>query len=337
MKDELIAPLKGYFSFNLDEDKIVRDFYQGSNIFNVIEKINKRVFMKLDYLIISNMVQFANTLLNENKNNDFEYLENGNEIESTNELNKISKIFEEMNDKLLIPGSLLSELEFEIMSQRCVRWLFDKNEDYKNQLRQAFESSLVDITGDNENLKNLEKDIIYKGGLKKGLPHGKGILYPDTIKNRMNRLEGKFCEGELIDVRVFNNNYLIYEGDIRDNKATGQGMLFEQGELVYKGLFLDNNLLEGTIYNKEIKIYEGEFSNNIPDGNGKIFNNKNMILIEGTFFEGQLMKGKWYQNHKVVYDGEFKNWFFNGEGTFYNYPNNSVLYKGKFIDGKISY
>ena len=114
-------------------------------------------------------------------------------------------------------------------------------------------------------------------------------------------------------------------------------MLFEQGELVYKGLFLDNKLLEGTIYNKEKKIYEGEFSDNIPDGSGKIFNNKDVILIEGKFFEGKLLKGKWYQNHKVVYDGEFRNWFFNGEGIFYNYPNNTILYKGKFIDGKISY
>ena len=338
VKNELIAPLKGYFSFNLDEDKIVRDFYQGSNIFEVMERINKRVLLKLDYLIIINMVQFANTLLNENKNRDFELLEEGKDITSINELNYIENIFSNMNEKMLIPGSLLSELEFEVTSSNCLKWLFEGSSDsYKDKIKEAFESSVSDITGDNETLKNLDREIIYRGGLKKGLPHGKGVIYPDTFKNRMNRLEGKFYQGELVEVRVFNNNYLIYDGEVVENKGNGKGMLYQEGNLIYKGTFRDNKLSEGIIFNKEIKVYEGEFVNNLPEGEGKIFTNNNTLLIKGIFFDGKLKEGIWYQKGKIVYDGEFRNWYFNGEGTFYNYPYNKVLYKGKFIDGKISY
>ncbi len=74
------------------------------------------------------------------------------------------------------------------------------------------------------------------------------------------------------------NNYLIYQGEFKDNKPNGQGTLYNQDPKlnwkVYEGEFLEGKKHGvGKMTFSSSDIYFGEFENDILSGFGTYYRN----------------------------------------------------------------
>jgi len=128
-----------------------------------------------------------------------------------------------------------------------------------------YEGEMKDSKRDGYGKLILENGIYYIGQWKKGMKHGKGILY--------NK-----------------NNSIIYEGDFENDKYNGYGKLILENGNYYIGQWKDgfkHGL--GKLYNKENNIiYEGNFENDMRNGMGKYFENREKYYI-----------GQWSNDQKV--------------------------------------
>ena len=181
---------------------------------------------------------------------------------------------------------------------------------------------------------------VYEGDLKNDMPNGIGkAKYPngeiyeggwkdDKFDGQGKHLgtngtyrEGIFRAGVLWEgkAKITLQNGIVYEGNVKNGKANGNGKI---------------TLPDGS-------FYEGEFKNDEIDGQGRL------IGTSGSFFEGvfrgsfsgsafsiAIMKGKGkliFPNGNV-YEGEFENDIMNGRGKMTT-ADGSVAYDGLWENG----
>ena len=102
----------------------------------------------------------------------------------------------------------------------------------------------------------LECGLCYRGNLRFGKMDGFGKLYLQNVLH-VNQDENEDEE-----------KFLIYEGELSQNKIDGKGCIWFSGG----------------------ERFEGSFINGLAHGHGKFFISSNKVLIEGTWIEGQLYK-----------------------------------------------
>ncbi|KAL7544055.1 hypothetical protein ACHAXR_013494 [Thalassiosira sp. AJA248-18] len=125
----------------------------------------------------------------------------------------------------------------------------------------------------------------------------------------------------------------IYEGEIENGKAHGNGKFtFDDGE-VYDGDWVeDKRHGHGKVTYANGSVYEGQWKNGKKQGKG-IF-----TFADGGVYEGEWKDGKIHGKGQItfadgnVYDGEWKNHHSHGKGTL-TYINRDV-YDGEWKDGK---
>jgi hypothetical protein len=123
---------------------------------------------------------------------------------------------------------------------------------------------------------------------------------------------------------------LFYEGSLnKNNIPNGEGIIYENGKITFKGIFKNGQLISGLKFSDESPQYiqyNGTFKNNIPDGIG-IFYNKDNIKI----YEGMISNDK-YHGDGILYwettglkkwEGKMYMGFKHGNG--YLYDENEVL------------
>ena len=172
----------------------------------------------------------------------------------------------------------------------------------------------------------------YEGEWKNDKMEGYGIYY----YNNGNRLEGEwknnefFGNGKMYD---YNNN-IIFEVELKDNQRNGYIIkYFIDGK--YEGE-IKNFKIEGygILYINNIIAYQGGWKNNLNEGYG-IYN-----YNDGSRYEGewkQSMKngfGIYYYTNGTKYEGEWKDNIIEGYGTFYY--SNGLIIKGNFKDNRES-
>lgn len=129
----------------------------------------------------------------------------------------------------------------------------------------------------------------------------------------------------------------LYEGNFKDGKKNGYGILFDKKtHKTYEGNFLnDKKNGKGTEYNSDLNYYyEGNWENGLYQGFGFL------ISDTGTQFEGQFEKGeikgfgtKTNSNGEVL-KGDWKNSdLLSGEDCTY-LSNGKTKYSGSIVDGK---
>ena len=156
---------------------------------------------------------------------------------------------------------------------------------------------------------------LFEGSWKDGKRNGKGKL---TYANGAI-YEGDFAEGKLSGkgrYTVNSDQYLYYEGDLKDNDFNGFGKYYY-----------------GQKNNKD--YYEGEWKDGKWNGKGKLVYRKGSIY-EGDFVEGKLSgKGRYTINEHSYYEGDFADNTYNGFGKFVHEPKDSQdYYYGEWKDGK---
>jgi hypothetical protein len=108
--------------------------------------------------------------------------------------------------------------------------------------------------------------------------------------------------------------YNYYEGDIRNGKPNGQGVL----------VFVNSDR------------YEGEFRNGVPNGRGMLYFVSTGDRYEGDFSTGDFNgRGTYTYENGDSYTGDFHNGQPHGRGTFV-FAEISARYQGEFRYGQIN-
>jgi len=136
----------------------------------------------------------------------------------------------------------------------------------------------------------------------------------------------------------------VYVGDLRDDKANGQGKWTSLDGSVMRGTFKDWDWESGsaavTLPNND--LYDGEFRSGVPHGKGKR-NYTNHDVFEGEFLNGSIVEGK-HTSGNEEYKGPFLNGKRHGAGdlSFKDY-NTSLFgdvekpiwyFHGSFVEGQ---
>ena len=115
----------------------------------------------------------------------------------------------------------------------------------------------------------------------------------------------------------------VYEGEVKDEKMHGKGILTLSNGNEYEGKFKDNIIQDGTTltfedihyYIKGKSKYIGQYNKEgLPDGYGT-FTHHN-----GNIYEGEVKEEKYHGQGTFIdvdgnkYVGEFKNYEYHGQG-----------------------
>lgn len=128
----------------------------------------------------------------------------------------------------------------------------------------------------------------YKGNMKNGLPHGKGIM---KIKGGV--YTGNWKNGVPHGKGTRESESFIMNGNWKDGKMNGQGQAIKKNTHAQSGYVQ----------------YNGNWKNGKMHGTGNY-----QILLSGAFYSGQFKNGKWNgkgmgrkSNRHPIHDGNWKN------------------------------
>ncbi|MEM5816382.1 MAG: hypothetical protein AAGU16_00780 [Desulfitobacterium hafniense] len=182
-----------------------------------------------------------------------------------------------------------------------------------------------------EKLENLK----FKGRLEEGKAIGYG---EEFYEDGSLKYAGQFVEGRYEGSGEFTMAPgMIYKGDFRNGKRSGQGRILENGVPAYEGAFTEDLFEgEGTEYYPNGRIqYKGSFKGGLYSGPGVFHDEKGVKRYEGNFADGLFNgAGRYYDEQgELVYTGSFLNGLYDGQGRLILLPH-STWYEGPFLGGK---
>ena len=187
----------------------------------------------------------------------------------------------------------------------------------------------------------------YKGSLKEGKEHGKGICY---YENGKKHYEGDYFEGRPHGngISYYYNGNKAFEGEYSDGKRHGKGIQFDEktGKKRHEGDYADGkpdgigveyfNYRDGIIYK-----YEGEYSQGKRHGKGVdyYYDKRGYTEYEGNYYQDKYHgKGIYYfKNGKKQYEGQWSQNKRHGKGVEYygsNGKKNKKKYEGLWSQDK---
>ena len=126
-----------------------------------------------------------------------------------------------------------------------------------------------------------------------------------------------------------------YEGEIKNGKKEGKGILYYNNGDKYDGFFKDDKReINGILYYKNGNKYEGEFKNDKKNGKGIFYYNDGQY--KGDKYVGDFLddykhgKGIYYFHSGNKYEGDWKHNKMEGKGLFFF--KNGDIYEGDFKD-----
>ena len=213
---------------------------------------------------------------------------------------------------------------------------------YKNT-NELVSSELVFVVLERSKCKGSVK---YKGSVKEGKPHGKGILYNENGKKIY---ESEYSEGIAHGkgIRFDENGKKSYEGDYSEGRPHGKGILYyDNGKKAYEGDFSQGKLHgNGIYYDKQTgkKAYEGDYSEGKRHGKGIEFKHDryghHYKSYEGDYSEGK-RHGKGIEfdeetGHYKLYEGDYSEGQRHGKGVHYYHDKEGYKrYEGHFFQDK---
>ena len=180
------------------------------------------------------------------------------------------------------------------------------------------------------NLNNYKVIGIHKG-FDLNLNLNIGILLKEPIN------DFKKIKNENTEKIILLDNVNKYEGDYKNNKMEGKGILYYNNGNRYEGDFkIGLQEGKGILYYIDGDKYEGDFKNGKMEGKGNFYY-KNGNRYEGDY-KNDMMEGKgnFYSNNGDRYEGDFKNNKKEGKGNLYYINGNRYEgdFKNDYIEGK---
>ncbi len=146
--------------------------------------------------------------------------------------------------------------------------------------------------------------------------------------------DGKLVENKRSGVgKLFKNGQLIYDGDFSENKLEGYGKLYLSGKLAVEGGFKDNEPHGHAVYDMSNgEVYDGAFLKGRMTGEGKLYRGKTLLYDGAWLNEKMSGVGQVYDAAgEIVYAGEIKNNARDGFGI--QYANGKKKYQGYWYKG----
>ncbi len=171
--------------------------------------------------------------------------------------------------------------------------------------------------------------------LELGVAHGAGVLvFEDNINHKNDfKKKVKMRYGAIVESDSETRGKV---GNIDDKgRLQGFGILEDEDGKVFIGTFDDNKLEgNGVVYENGIVRYKGESRGNLPDGNGTLYYTNGQTEYKGNFKKG-LYNGKGVLYDSIgnkLYAGSFSKGLYDGFGELYDSIGNKqshVWSKGK--------
>lgn len=184
------------------------------------------------------------------------------------------------------------------------------------------------------------KDFSYLGELKKGQPHGFGVMiYKDTIligNFKKSCLYKGFCEKYLIKEVPYQCAQVIplFSGVYKKGRVNGVAKFYKDGELVFEGT-MRKGLRHGVgkEYENGVLVYNGYYKKGLRNGYGQAYKH-GQIWYDGTWKNGKRDgEGKLYnESGFMVYDGDWDEDLYDGRGKLYE---NGIVIEGKWDEGSL--
>ncbi len=171
----------------------------------------------------------------------------------------------------------------------------------------------------------------YEGPFKNGLFHGHGRYETPYVWS----YEGEFSAGNITGTgTMIYSEDQQYTGELKYGRAQGKGIQHAWGN-VYEGEFKDDKFNGiGMLTNKNGDVYTGEFEDNLFHGQGTYITSDNRIYT-GEFVKGAFTgQGSYTNNAGETYEGSFENWAYHGKGNFKDEKGDR--YTGTFVQGRLT-
>lgn len=183
--------------------------------------------------------------------------------------------------------------------------------------------------------------IIYSGTYKDGRRSGFGQLYElDLEKNRFLVYDGLFHNDKFHGQGVLYSKDHIFKGAFFQNKLNGYARIYDKttNNVLYQGNLVDNRIEgfgENYIYDNEGYIqmfYRGLFTDGVwEDSNGYL--EKKDAIYKGRFTNGTFVHGQQYMFGNLIYNGDFTSSFqYEGNGSLIE-NEKGTIYVGEFKSG----
>ena len=185
------------------------------------------------------------------------------------------------------------------------------------------------------NNQNNDK-IFYHGEFNKNDEReGVGKMVIINSKNERIYYHGIWQKDELIEGVIYYPNNSTYRGTIKNLLKNGKGKYITEKE-AYEGDFKDDKKDgEGLLTYKDGVEYNGHFKQDKLNGKGE------MTWPDGTYYSGEfcnnIVHGKGYLkgSNAHTYHGDFSRGLFNGQGEFtWTKGVKMIKYKGNYSSGK---
>ena len=173
----------------------------------------------------------------------------------------------------------------------------------------------------------------YRGNLKDGIPHGRGLF-----RNASGEYEGEFKDGfehgfGTFKTKLEDESEMFYAGNFKDGLFNGNGKLIVE-DSVFEGVFTESDILKGTMKMPGLD-YEGEFKNLKASGEGKgtfKYDDGTTVIYQGQWLEQEPKgTGGYEYPNGTLYSGQVDSGEFHGQGTFFS-PDGSSL-KASWVEG----
>lgn len=138
---------------------------------------------------------------------------------------------------------------------------------------------------------------------------------------------------------IFDNKYLFYKGEFKDNHKHGKGVeKSHNGDYFFDGTFEYDQKEKGTLRYQNV-VYEGTFLDDLYHGEGKLTNPQG--VYKGQFKDGkQHGYGEFEWTDGSKYRGNFSRGMKEGEGEYFNAKNSTVargFWKSNKLNGNGQY
>lgn len=195
-----------------------------------------------------------------------------------------------------------------------------------------YEGEFVENAPHGRGAMTLPDGLVGSGSFEQGRPTGREfeLKWPNGARYRGD--VGQHLAMDGTGTLTYSDG-TTYEGQFRNGRLEGNGVLKSAAGGIRSGAFIDGRLHgKGSIHYQNGAHYEGELRADLPEGQGRL-THANGGFYEGAFVGGHSQgKGKLKYGTGDTYEGDFLAGEPHGTGVFRNVSGD--VYDGQFVSGK---